>query len=279
MGPRPILPVNYWHNVNGAFTLSVLGTPEPGLEKMGCLMKNVPHYTGTRTHCFLLCWSRSQSWFQSRSKPVWLNHLMLKRSEFRRWYVWTKLDTVFTCNKLQLDVVMNIPVITDRIRRMREGNVFSLSTPVGGGGTPARSSQGVPHLGYPPVRPGLGGGTPPWVPPSRTWPGGYPCQKGTPLSIPHWTWWGGTPAGRGVPHLGNPPSYLAGGYPCQEGVPPVKPGQGYPCWKGVSPIRPGLGGTPAGGGYPPQVTDGVLDTPRSVCLLRSHRRTFLLTAF
>ena len=36
--------------------------------------------------------------------------------------------------------------ITDRIRRMREGNVFSLSTPGGGGGvTPARSKGG----GYP----------------------------------------------------------------------------------------------------------------------------------
>ena len=42
------------------------------------------------------------------------------------------------------------------------------------------------------------------------------------------------------------------------------------------------GGTPAGGGegwvgIPPSVTDGVLDTPRSVCLLRSRRRIFLLS--
>ena len=34
------------------------------------IMQNVSHYTGTRTHCFLLCWSCSRS----RSKPVWLNH-------------------------------------------------------------------------------------------------------------------------------------------------------------------------------------------------------------
>ena len=44
----------------------------------------------------------------------------------------------------------------------------------------------------------------------------------------------------------------------------------YPRW-GV--------GYPAGGGggTPPRVTDGVLNTPRSVCLLRSRRRTFLFS--
>ena len=47
------------------------------------------------------------------------------------------------------------------------------------------------------------------------------------------------------------------------------------------PVRPGRGGgTPntGGGGYPTsyRITDGVLDTPQSVCLLRSRRRTFLL---
>ena len=51
---------------------------------------------------------------------------------------------------------------------------------------------------------------------------------------------------------------LRGGTPPQ--VPPIGPGQGYPCW----------------GGTPPRVADGVLDTPQSVCLLRSRRRTFLL---
>ena len=50
-------------------------------------------------------------------------------------------------------------------------------------------------------------------------------------------------------------------------VPPIGPGWGVP-----PPIRPGQGGTPTGGGYPTSV---VLDTPRSVCLLRSRRRTFL----
>ena len=40
---------------------------------------------------------------------------------------------------------------------------------------------------------------------------------------------------------------------------------------------PGGGGYPCQGGTPPRVTDGVLDTPQSVCLLRSRRRTFLFT--
>ena len=46
-------------------------------------------------------------------------------------------------------------VITDRIRRMREGNVFSLSTPGGGGGTPTRSRRG----GGAPSSLGWGAGT------------------------------------------------------------------------------------------------------------------------
>ena len=85
---------------------------------------------------------------------------------------------------------------------------------------------------------------------------GTPCQtllgRGYPtLGTPHWTWRGGAgvPLTRGVSHLG---------------YPPVRPGLG-----GVSPIRPSQGGTP------PRVTDRVLDTPRSVCLLRSSWKTFL----
>ena len=101
--------------------------------------------------------------------------------------------------------------------------------------------MGVPHLGYPPIRPGWGGipprltppsdltgGTPPWEPPS-----------------PHWTLPGGT---------------LMGGTPPQVTPPPP-----HQAW---------LGGYPDGGGTPSRV---VLDTPRSVCLLRSRRRTFLFT--
>ena len=96
-----------------------------------------------------------------------------------------------------------------------------------------------------------------------------------------------------VPHRGVPPTHplldLAGGVPLLGEY----PNQGYPTLG--PPIGPGWGrGTPAGrgtppwvppptpphrtwpGGVPPQVTDGVLDAPRSVCLLRSRRRTFLL---
>ena len=75
-----------------------------------------------------------------------------------------------------------------------------------------------------------------------------------------------------------PPSDLAGGVP-QLGVPHLR----YPhqTWWGGYPTL----GTPQsdladrGGGYPTsyRITDGVLDTPRSVCLLRSRRRTFFFT--
>ena len=121
-------------------------------------------------------------------------------------------------------------IFTDRVRSTREGNVFSLSTP-GGGGVPEPGPAGgetlmggvarwgVPHLRYPP---------------GQTWPGGTP-----PRVPPHQTWLGGTPAG------GTPPR-----------VPPIRPG-----W---------------GGGLLHWV---VLDTPRSVCLLRSRRRTCLYIIF
>ena len=120
------------------------------------------------------------------------------------------------------------------------------------GGTPARSSRGwgggvrYPTSGTP-IGPGQGGlplpgGTPPWVPLSDL-AGGYPTS-------------------------GTPPSDLAGGTPPQ--VPPIRPGWGYPC-QAAPHLR-----------YPPldlarwvPTLGGVLDTPRSVCLLRSCRRTFL----
>ena len=85
------------------------------------------------------------------------------------------------------------------------------------------------------------GDTPPWVPPIGPGGGGYPCWGvpllGVPhLGYPHQTWLGGTPV-RGYPTPSNPPQLdLAGGYP---------------------------------------TSGGVLDTPRSVCLLRSRRRIFL----
>ena len=155
----------------------------------------------------------------------------------------------------------------------REGYVLTrvcLSTP---GGVPRPG----PDRGYP-SQVWWGGGYPAGVShlryPHQIWLG-VPCQGvpygeypagGTP---PHQTCWG-------VPCWG----YPAGGVPCwgvsHLGTPPIRPGQGVPCWGG-----PHLGYLPpplsdlAGGGTPPRVTDGVLDTPRSVCLLRSRRRTFL----
>ena len=72
--------------------------------------------------------------------------------------------------------------------------------------------------------------------------GGYPSQVQV----------GGTPTG--VPHLG---------FPRQTW---------YPTW-GTPPGQTWPGGAPTGGGGVPHQV--VLDTPRSVCLLRSCRRTFL----
>ena len=103
------------------------------------------------------------------------------------------------------------------------------------------------------------------------------------LSTPRGGTWPG-PGGGGTPAR----SSRAEGTPPRV-PPPVRPGQGVPLLGGTPPqvpppIRPGRGVYPCCGSTPPwvpphqtppQVTDGVLDTPRSVCLLRSRRRTFL----
>ena len=144
----------------------------------------------------------------------------------------------------------------------------------------------------------LTGGTPPQVPPVRPlsirvppvrsdW--GY-LRWGTPARYPTFnppgqTWPGGTPPR--VP----PQSDLAGGVPWWRRV-----WQGYPRWGTPVrvPPRPGLmagylrwgtphRGTPHLAGVPPHLDLAgagvphrvVLNTPRSVCLLRSRRRTFL----
>ena len=106
-----------------------------------------------------------------------------------------------------------------------------------------------PHLwgGGIPARPSQpGGGTPCWEYPTSGTPpsdlaGGYPLLGLTHLRYPPCqTWMGGYPC-QGVPHLGYPSP---------------------PCWTWP-------------GGTLLRETDGVLDTPRSVCLLRSRWRTFL----
>ena len=120
------------------------------------------------------------------------------------------------------------------------------------------SSPGYPCWGSTTVR----GSTPCWGYPY----GGNPArssQWGTPSQVPP-----PVRTGWGVPHpyRGYPSQVWLGG--TQGGVPPA--GMGYtPCqvWWGVPEV-----------GYPSplyRTTDGVLDTPRSVCLLRSRRRTFL----
>ena len=133
--------------------------------------------------------------------------------------------------------------ITDRVRSTRREVIVSLCLSVhtcggGGGVTLARSIRG-------------GGGTS---------AGGAPA-------------WG-TPA-REVPAQGTPwPGQDTGGYPSQgaptRGTPPGQVRMGVPQ----------LGGHPSRVPPPPPPRDrtahGVLDTPRSVCLLRSRRRTCYL---
>ena len=128
-------------------------------------------------------------------------------------------------------------------------------------GTPIRPGWGYPTLGSPPV-----GGGEVGYPPVR--PGWKVPLLGYP---PCWRWGSGVPPvrpGWGVPHLGYPSvgSGWGRGYPCQgEGTSALGvPHLGYP------PSQTWPGDTPAWGGTP-----WVLDTPRSVCLLRSLRRTFL----
>ena len=118
--------------------------------------------------------------------------------------------------------------------------------------------MGVPLPGgtppwVPPVRPDLLGGTPPQVPPSDL-ARGYPCQGEVPLP-------GGTPAEGYIPPPWVPLSDLARGVPHLM-YPPCQ------TWPGGVHLL-GWGSTQ------PRLTDGVLDMPRSVCLLCSRRRTFL----
>ena len=118
------------------------------------------------------------------------------------------------------------------------------------GGTSARGAC----LGYP--QPGQEGGSPargspPGVPPMARSGWGYPSQgapaQGTP---PARSGWGGQYPSQGAPTRGTPPARSGGGYPSQGGT----------CL-----------------GSPPQyrTAHGILDKRRSVCLLRSRRRTVL----
>ena len=149
-------------------------------------------------------------------------------------------------------------LITARIRRMREGNIFSLFT---------LSGEGVPCPRF-----GLGGGNP--IPGVE---GGYP--------IPGMDRGGGYP----IPDVdgGYPiPGPDGGGYP----IPGVDWGVPHPAdrggvlhprsgWGGGYPILLMLEGTPIQDQVPPLSGDRsakrALATRRAVCLLHSHRRTSL----
>ena len=89
---------------------------------------------------------------------------------------------------------------------MREGNVFSLSTPVGGGVYPSHVHGGYPSRVHPP---------------HRTWPGVPNGEYPTSSTPPNQTWLG-VPDG-GIPNLWYPPSDLAQGVP--RGTQPWVPHQ------------------------------------------------------
>ena len=98
-----------------------------------------------------------------------------------------------------------------------------------------------------------------------------PGEGGTPAR----SRWGGYPSQvqLGVPHLGYPHCQTWSGVPQwvpNLRYPSIRPGQEVP-WQGVPHLRYPPSDLP-GGMYPTSV---VLDMPRSVCLVRSRRRTFL----
>ena len=139
-----------------------------------------------------------------------------------------------------------IVIFTDRVRSTREGYVLTRVCPsvcLSTGGYPSQVWWGVPEVGYPPP-PSRDG-----VPPARSNGGVPPARSrwGVPWPDPD----------RGVPW----PGLMGGTRGGRDEVPPWQ-GWGTP-WQGVS--HPYY-----------RTTDGVLDTSRSVCLLRSGRRTFLL---
>ena len=118
------------------------------------------------------------------------------------------------------------------------------------------------------VCPQGGGGTSRYLPPGQ---GSYPS--------PSRSGWG-----RGTPSY-LPPIQVrtGGGYPKVPTPVQVRMGGGSTA-RYLPPIQVRMGGTarylpPSQGTYPPprdRTAYGVLDTLRSVCLLRSRRRTFLL---
>ena len=132
------------------------------------------------------------------------------------------------------------------------------------GTPPVGPGQGVPHLRYPQsdLAGGTLGGAQDGVPPCRGTPPARSNWGGTQGGVPLDTSNGGTQGG--VPPPGNPPAR-------SNGYTPIRPGWGVPRWGGTPPQVPPHQTWPTS--Y--RITDGVLDTPQSVCLLRSRRRTVL----
>ena len=137
----------------------------------------------------------------------------------------------------------NIVIITARIQRMREGNIFSLcvSSHLQGGGylhLPIGGTLSGPDRRGTPIFPDGGGGNsilPDWGIPIQTWEGvAFPSRPGMGVP-PVQTWKGGTPSR------------------LWQGVPPSRPGKGIPL------PHPDLeGGTPlsrSGKGYSPPSPD------------------------
>ena len=122
--------------------------------------------------------------------------------------------------------------ITARIRRMREGNIFSLCV--------------SPHLeGVPPSTLNRGGATPNFL-----MGGPHPSQQGVPPSFlmegTQPSWWGEYPI---QSRWGSTPILLGGGGLSPSQVPPSWPETGYPLCQHY-----GVGGTPIltwDGGTPP----------------------------
>ena len=125
--------------------------------------------------------------FQLQSQTTLLYQFPIEAGEFKEPRIIPYLP-----GTLLLHIKIKYHFFTARIQRMGEGNIFSLSTLVGGGVTPPHvcgwwvphpRSGGVPHLrsgGYP-LRSGWWGGTSSQVlmvggTPSQVWVRGIPSQ-------------------------------------------------------------------------------------------------------
>ena len=155
-------------------------------------------------------------------------------------------------------------LIIVRIRRMREGNIFSLFTPGEQRGYPHLVSRGNLQLPHP---------CQDWivVPPHQDWMKVHPLGgTGWRYSPPYWDWirypqigsgWGYPLVGTG---WGIPQSGVDEGIPCQDwmGHPLLGMDRGTPCWDwmgvplplgagwGYSPVKTGWGTPP-----PPKLGD------------------------